>query len=192
MTKLKHLATTELKKAPVEDSGPATPGPRGPIIGDLTSDATFIALHATPSELQTFRACVEARRARAVPVKLVLGVCKKCGAWLPNMDPEWIGKKCLKCSNNPHIEGGTTRLATPAEIKIYADREAAIRERGERIQFEDDQTNRRKSGLIPFKDIAEWRATRKADWQKKLAHDREVQATWDKVKAAQDTQKRRI
>lgn len=182
--KLRNLTTESPAAKPtrVAETAPATPGPRGPALdGGEEAARGNLRSRALPSELAVLDGMIAARLAKAAaenPIVAALCDNPNCAKWAWPFQKSWVGSKCFRCNNNPHIEGGKMREATPDEIKAHAEQEEASRAREERIRFETDQDSRRKIGEIPFENIEAWRAARKADWVGRLKHDAEVAKVW--------------
>jgi hypothetical protein len=191
MAKLKHLETTspEVKaKGALVPPRPAPAPRRGPAVGqnDEVSAATRRA-QATPQELAELDQKIAARLAKVNKVWAMCDGGKGCN-FVFEVKEEDLGQPCLKC-NFPGraTSGGKMQRMTPEHLARYekwlAETKLKNQARQDRIDFEDAQTARRKSGEEPFASIVEWKAARVADFQKRLRHEAEVAKVWAAQKA---------
>jgi hypothetical protein len=137
---------------------------------------------ATPQELAELDQKIQARLAK---VKRVWAMCdggKGCN-FVFEVKEEHLGQPCLKC-NFPGraTSGGKMQAMTPSSLALYqkwlAETKAKAATRQDLIEFETDQTERRKSGLVPFPSIVEWKAARVAAFQERLRHEAKVAEGW--------------
>jgi len=186
LAKLKHLETTspEVKvKGALVDPRPAVAPRRGPAVGQNEEVAAAARrAQATPQELEELDRKIQARLEKVGKVWAMCDGKTGCN-FVFEVKEEDLGQPCIRC-NFPGraTSGGKMQRMTAEHLARYekwlAEQKAKAQARQDLIEFEDEQTNRRKIGKVPFKDIEAWRAARKADFQKRLAHDAEVAAVW--------------
>jgi hypothetical protein len=186
MVKLKGLTTespSAKAKAALVDPRPATAPRRGPAVGqnDEVAAATRRAM-ATKEELAELDAKIAARLAQVGRIWAACDGGMGCN-FVFEVKEENLGSPCIKC-NFPGraTSGGKMQRMTAEHLARYqkwlAETKAKAQERQDRIEFEDEQTNRRKIGKVPFASLAEWKAARVAAFQEKLQHEAEVAAGW--------------
>jgi len=126
-----------------------TPRVPGPMTGiDSMPDREYISVMANPEELKSFRAQIEARKASAIPVKMILLGCPKCGRWMRGR-PEWAGGNCIFCNFRNLVGGGRLRRATAEEEQAWLAREKAAHDKwiaeAPKRQAELDAYNKRRA-----------------------------------------------
>jgi hypothetical protein len=119
-----------------------TPPNRGPSTSERPiDDVRWLQLHASPEELRTFRASVQARLDHSksagwkrlpdnslIRADRVLLACSSCKRWIWG-GANWANSFCPRCNMANRTTGGQLRLASPAEEKAWFERETANRKK---------------------------------------------------------------
>lgn len=160
----KHFSTDTVKRPTMDaEPMPFVPGPSTNDGGPADPAASFVIKHAVAVEWATFAEIVQKRMA-AEPAG-VFERCDRCGftfrrSYRTGAELTKPGSACIRCNRQQYADGGFMRDMTPAEIKAHlaakATTETAEVERMKRAAFNARNDERRRSGLPPFRTMAEW------------------------------------
>jgi hypothetical protein len=188
MPKLKHLETTSpsvVAKSKLADPVPEVAPRRGPMVGSEEAVASIRLAEwmakAPPEEVAELKRKIEARLGNVETFWCQCDSKTGCANTF-KLKAADIDSPCLKCNLPGRATGAKMRRMTPEHVRKYltwvSNQKVRAQEARDRIDYEAEQSQRRRCGMEPYQHIGDWRADRREAWQKKLGQEAKVAAGW--------------